>query len=205
MKDKYLDCSYIQSTKNPRDIIMSHDHLLIRTTIKSNLKRKVLFRGSLISILGAIAILTGGFISKGLLMIWGIPLYIVGILFIAIGLIPHRKLQQLENNPNEININEELLFTFRSRGKPVFSTPVIAFKRFEYFEKDLDYGIRAWFDQPPTHDIVIYDSDFNLEKLHKKAIKHYGCDLFFPYFSQRSHRELAEFIHHESKQPISEL
>jgi hypothetical protein len=182
-----------------RQDCMSGDSLILRTSINSSLKRSVLLRGTILAVLGAVVILAGGFISKGVLNVWGLPLYFVGIGLIAIGLIPQRKLQLLENNPNEIHIDHELIFTFRTKGKPVFSIPLASIRKIEFMERDTIYVLALWFVQPPIHNIILFNSAINLKNLHADSKKKFSCDLFLAYFSKRSLQKLFDFVEVEAQ------
>lgn len=179
---------------------MDEDHLILRTSIKPSIKEAALFRGTCLAGLGGIIILVGGFISKGVLTLWGVPLYLVGVGLIVVGLRPHRKLQLLENNPNEIYVDQNLMFTFRSKGKPVLSTSSRTFSKIEYMDQGDIYGLALWFAQPRIHHIFLYNDKMNIEDLQIPSRKKYGCDLFLPYFSKRACQALLEFIEAETQQ-----
>lgn len=179
---------------------MGGDSLILRSCIRSSLKRSVLLRGTILAAVGGILILAGGFISKGVLSVWGLPLYFVGIGLIAIGLIPQRKLQMLENTPNEIHVDREFTLTFRSKNKPLFSIPLASIKKIEYVERDHLYGLAIWFLQPPTHKIILFNPTFNLKNLHLESKKKFNCDLFLAYFSKHSLQELFDFVDTESSE-----
>jgi hypothetical protein len=177
---------------------MSEDSLILRTSISSSLKRSVLLRGTILAALGGLVILSGGFISKGILHIWGLPLYFVGIGLIAIGLIPLRKLQLIENTPNEIHINHELILSFRTKGKLIFSIPLASIRKIQFIDRYHVYGLALWFIQPPVHNIILFNSSIKLENLYTESKTKYNCDLFLAYFSKRSLQELFNFVEVET-------
>jgi hypothetical protein len=173
---------------------MQTPYLILKTSVKSSLKRSVLFRGTLLASLGGLLILFGSFFSKGVLTSWGLPLYLIGIYLISLGLLPHRKLLLLETSPNEIHINSVLILIFKVKGTTLFSVPCVSLTKMSYIEKGSDYGIAFWFSNSSFKNVLIYSHKVKLDDLQSESKKKYGCDIFLPYFSKRSYTEMVEFL-----------
>ena len=129
---------------------------------------------------------------------WGLPLYLVGILLIVVGLKPHQKLKQLENNPNVIFVDQNLMLTFKSKGLEIFSISLRAFSKFEYIDHGDNYGLAFWFAHPMRHYFFSHIPSIKLDEMQKEAKTKYGCDIFLPYFSNRTREALHEFIDAET-------
>ncbi|MBB65787.1 MAG: hypothetical protein CMO81_12075 [Waddliaceae bacterium] len=168
------------------------DKLSIYSSVPLPLLKKALFRGSIFAAIGAVLILYSGiFVPVKLLNSWGFLVVTLGILLIANGLIPYRRLTKLQLKPYEIIIDIHG-FSFRSEGKQRFTVPRKIVKRCEYLLKSDQYGIAIWLDKSCTKKILVQDANFDMRKFQNKSSNYFSCDLFFPFFKEKDYQELLE-------------
>jgi hypothetical protein len=174
---------------------MSNDILKIRSSIKSSLLRLILIRGTIIAGVGALFIfLAAAFLTVTLLNTWGFLILCLAVSLIGIGMIPYRKLTRLEKKPYEIIAEDNSKLHFKILGNPAFMIPCVSIQNMKYLEKGNIYGIAIFLKRPLTEKILINEQNFDMRKFQKNSQKKYACDLFLPYFSQRSFNELSEFL-----------
>jgi len=165
---------------------MESDVTTVRSSVQSTLIRRALIRGTILAGAGAILLaLSGSLIPPGALWIWGLPIYITSIALIALGMLPYRQLKRLEMNPYAL-IQDDLWLRFSSKGELLFSIPLTSIAETKYIDDQYIYGIGVWLKKPLPQKIVVRDRHFDLEAFMKKSQKEHGCDLFFPYFTERS-------------------
>ncbi len=173
----------------------SQSVLTWRTSIKPALMRSLLLRGSLLAGAGALLLVTAGaFLPTAHLKIWGLPLLIVAFLFITIGLLPYRRLTKLEVQSNELHYDGTSLL-FVSKGKPVLRIPAASIAMLCYREEDPHYGLCIQLKTPLPEKVIVLQARFDLKGMLSASRQCMpGCDLFFPYFSERSCNELGECL-----------
>jgi hypothetical protein len=171
-------------------------NILFHTIVKAPLKRSVLIRGTLFAALGASCLLLGGiFFSQKTLILWGLPVFFLGLALITFGLLPYRKLAVLENWPNELVFGDDgRTFSFRQRGRTIFTMPLTTISKTTYCDKKSFYGIQIWLKQPLDEKILRHDPHFDLSAFVNKSQKNHACDISLPYFSHRAYHELRELL-----------
>jgi hypothetical protein len=170
---------------------MSYFMSTIRSSIKPELMRFALFRGTLIATFGMGVILASGGLPVKFLTLWGIPLFFIGITCIGVGLLPYRHLAKLELKPHTLSYDGED-FLFQKLGKPLFKIPEISIEKMVYLEKGRIYGIGIWLKSPLEKKVKILVPQFNIARFMRSANRFEGCDLFLPFFSQKSFKSLLE-------------
>lgn len=146
---------------------MSDSPLVLRSSVRSSLKRARLRRGTLLGGCGAILLVAAGICCPPQeLHLIGLPLFLLGVALMAWGLLPYRRLTALENAPHRLIVSDESLTFLPSKGNSSLVIPVTSIERLSYFDEGYLYGIR----------------------LHYKDSRQ--ADLFFPYFSQTSYELL---------------
>lgn len=147
---------------------MNEDLLKLRSSIKPDLMKKALFRGSFLGGMGVIILFfSGAFLPVHILSIWGIPLFFLSMGFITFGMLPYRKLTRLEKVPDELILSSKDLLVYRRKGKVIFTTPLSSIRTCSYKDDESVYGIT----------ITLSES---------------GKEYFFPYFSERAAKSLTE-------------
>jgi hypothetical protein len=145
--------------------------LKLRSTITPEIKRKTLFRGTAIAVIG---LLTLGFayfyISEATLREWGWAFYLWGLLFIVWGLLPYRQLMRIEDFPF-------VLWSLDSHDLQILAFGKNQRAFWKIFVSEITSV--SYRDDPTYYGIVIMSG----EKKH-----------FCPYFSKRSFEELKSFI-----------
>lgn len=165
---------------------MKTDTQTFYCSIKTELMRKTLFKGSMIAGLGGIFILFGGvFFDEKSLSSWGLPLFFLAMGLIAAGMIPYRRLTRLEKNPHLVVVNERELVFFK-QGKKTFTIPLESIDSISYCHSGDLYGIGIVIKKNPQKKVIIHSRLFDR--------KRFGCDLFLPYFSERSCREISTHL-----------
>jgi hypothetical protein len=167
--------------------------LKLRSSIRSSLMRFVLFRGTLIAALGGTLLLYGAIaLPENTLRLWGLPILLIAGGLMTIGMLPYRKLTQLEKNPYEIIAPDEKSIHFAKNGKALFIIPVESVERTAFLDRGDMYGIRIWLKRPIPQKMIVQDPKFNMEKFQKDSLKKFNCDLFLPYFSAHSYASLKD-------------
>lgn len=169
------------------------DVIKVRSSIKASLMRSVIYRGSIIASLGIGSMVYAAvFLPPEVLKKVGLPIFLLGIGLIALGLIPYRRLAQLEKKHNEIIISNDETLLFASKGKSLFTIPLKSIESMEYHEKGFHYGIGISLKKPVTEKIIVHDTWFNVHRYQKYSRKLFGFDLFLPYFSERTFQQIKE-------------
>ncbi|QVL57507.1 MAG: hypothetical protein KFB93_00065 [Simkaniaceae bacterium] len=143
--------------------------------VKTEVKKRLLLKGMLLSILGIFLLIgMGTFAKVTVLSVWGLPSFCVGIFLIGWGLIPYRNLTRLETHPHQILFEKDHLTFISTHGNHVL-VPYRNIGEISYVEAGNRYGIRL-------------------------SLKE-GDPLFLPYFLNDS--SLHEIVHpNESDKPI---
>lgn len=154
--------------------------------------RLFLLRGSWIAGAGALMIIIAGtFLPVKFLTLWGIPIFFAGIFLIALGLLPYRRLAKLEIKPHTLTYDGEF-YIFAKQGKPLFKISEKSIQKMIYVEKGNVYGIAIWLQRPLVERVKVLQPHFNFATFAAESAERYeGCDLFLPYFSEKSLRLLA--------------
>ena len=159
----------------------------LRSSIKSSYKRYVLFRGTLIAVIGALLIVMSGiYLPVQEMRIWGLPALVVGVGLIALGLLPYRRLSRLEDKPNEIILLDKE-FQFFTKGKKVFTIPYASIDKIDHMDNRCCYGIALWIKKSPEQKVIVHDKKASFSK------KQNG-DIFLPNFTERSYEILREHV-----------
>lgn len=167
----------------------------LRSSIKPSLKRIAVIRGTLLAAIGMGILLYGTlFMSVTDLTQWGWLMFLVAGVLTAAGLIPYRKLTKLEREPYEIAVIQDLSLTFSSNQHQLFTIPITAIQRFDHQDKDELYGIRIWLQHPPKEKVIIQDPYFDIKAFENRSRKLWECDLFLPYFTERSYKSLQDHL-----------
>jgi hypothetical protein len=167
--------------------------LKLYSSIDSNLMRKTLFKGFFFAFLGFFLILyTGIFFNRETLSTWGFTIFITGMGLMAWGLLPYRQLSRLASKPDEIILVGTDHMEFYSKGKMLFRIPFQMIKKLSYIEQGKLYGIGLSLKSDSV-ETMICQFPKNLSHLVKQTKQKFGTDFFFPYFSQRSFKEMQEW------------
>jgi len=148
-------------------------------------------RGTVLGGSGAFLILMGGTLMPlEFLSLWGIPFFLVGLFFISIGLLPYRKLARLQLTPHEIHYDGKCL-VFHKQGKPLFQVFLPSIDKISYLEREHLYGVGIWLKKPIGEKVKVLQSHFNFSAFIADSMHRFeGCDLFLPFFTERTFKEL---------------
>lgn len=168
-------------------MIKEHKTTVYRSCIPTRLLESTLKRGSILGIAGALLLVIGGtIIPLEQLTLWGGPFFLLGLFFIALGLVPYKKLAHLQLKPHEIHTHNGQL-TFLKQGKPLFHLDCRSIAKIAYLEKEHLYGVGIWLKRPLEKNSLFFQK--------KKRVSGSGlmqeCDLFLPFFTQKTAEELA--------------
>lgn len=140
-------------------------------------------------------IFAGTFLPPSFLTLWGIPIFVAGMVLIAVGLIPYRRLAKLELKPHTLSYDGETLL-FAKEGKPLFKISEKEIKDIRYVEKKNLYGIAIWLHRPVIEKVKVLQPHFNFAAFAAESAERFeGCDLFLPYFSEKNFKCLLESDH----------
>ncbi len=148
--------------------------------VKSQLKKDILFRGSLLSILGiALWVITGAILPSPLLSTWGIPIFFVGGSLIALGLVPYKRLTSLETHPFHLSLHADGTIILSRKGKVRCTITVDMIERVSFHEAPGVVGILVWFKAGVQG---------------QPSWKRYGADLFLPYFGKHAYNTFVDIV-----------
>ncbi|MBA3957825.1 MAG: hypothetical protein H0X51_05460 [Parachlamydiaceae bacterium] len=169
--------------------------LKLRSSIKPSVMRRTVLYGTVCAAIGAFILLYSAlFLSVETLSTWGLLILVVSGTLISVGLLPYRKLTRLERHPHELIAIEDQALQFYVRGQLVLTIPSISVQRYTYIVNGQDYGIAVHLKQPLPEKLVVHEHSFKMRKFQERSRKKYNCDLFFPYFSERSYDELVASV-----------
>lgn len=118
----------------------------------------------------------------------------MGLFFIAIGLLPYRKLSKLQLKPHEIHFDNDTLI-FLKEGKPLFKIASLSIEKMSYLEREHLYGVGIWLKKPMEQKIKVLQSKFNFAAFMRDSMQRFGgCDLFLPFFSKHTFEELKNHV-----------
>lgn len=159
---------------------------VVRTSIDKTLLRWVVLRGSLIAAAGLVLMLLGNGIPASRLAGWGAAIILLSLALITLGLLPYRRLMRLQLHPNELTLSEEELLYTRKKAPPLWiGRSSIATIR--WLRQGELYGIAITLHPPATKRV-------DLEREVARWRRLLDCDLFLPYFSKESCRQLENFL-----------
>jgi hypothetical protein len=165
-----------------------------RTTVAPQRLHHTLKKGGWFAGAGALLLLLAAIVfPASLLKILGIPLFFTGILLIAIGWLPYRKLVQLQIKPHELHYDGEAL-TYCINGRPQFNLDERDIEKIVYCQKESYSGIALWLKRPLEHKIKLLQRRIDATPFSGEGKEREGCDLFFPDFSQRTFEEILEYM-----------
>ncbi|NGX43129.1 MAG: hypothetical protein K940chlam7_01420 [Chlamydiae bacterium] len=171
---------------------MKVDTITLHNTIRPSLLRKVLFRGTSLATIGILPMLYSVlFFDVDMLSRWGVPIFLWGLILIGLGMIPHRRLTQLEKNPNKFHVVGNNEIQYFSHGEKTVTIPYSAIEKMSYLDRNSIYGICIWIKNPPPKKVKVHTPNFAMERYQRTSQKHYDCDLFFPYFSEKAFKEVS--------------
>jgi hypothetical protein len=144
---------------------------------------------------GALLLVLGGTIMPlEMISLWGIPFFLIGLFFIAIGLLPYRQLTKLQLRPHEIHYDGDT-FMFLKQGKPLFTIAAISIEKMSYLEREHLYGVGIWLKRPIEQKVKVLQPHFNFAAFMSDSMQRFeGCDLFLPFFSERTFKELKSLF-----------
>lgn len=163
---------------------MSERPTQLYSGIKGDLKRQVLFKGSFVAVIGILLwIVVGSTMPTDKLTQWGGPVFLLGGALIALGLVPYRRLSQVEAHPYHLTLHPEGVIDLTHKGKVRCSVPAKAITKTAYYEAPGIYGIAIWLKPGTLSDAYC-----------AKTQKRYHCDLFLPYFGRHAFDSLKQWI-----------
>lgn len=161
------------------------------SSIKPEMKRSMLLRGSVIAGIGAlIIVVTGTLLPLEQMEFWGWPIIIFSLGLITLGLLPYRRLCALEDNPNVLVMTEDGIVYYHRQRKRL-TLPKDAIDKLEYLHDQNLYGIGIWLKKDPEHPPIVHDPFFNANSHQKKAKILFKSDLIFPFFTERVFKQIA--------------
>ncbi|CCB87657.1 putative uncharacterized protein [Parachlamydia acanthamoebae UV-7] len=160
----------------------------IRTSIDPAFKRKKLLRGTLIAGCGALILFAGMFLPPLQLGKWGLWIFLVGTLLIALGLLPYRRLTLLETTPNELILEQDALY-FNQRGHPALMIPLESVEKLTCGKERDQIGLFVSLKRPLPQKVQLLSN-----RLDNESCQWVGntSAIFFPHFSRRSCNYLIE-------------
>ncbi len=157
------------------------------SSVRPELKRRVLMKGSLWAAIGTLPLIYGGiFFGVNVLSFWGFALLGFWIFCLLMGMIPYRKLTRLEVNPDSLIVDVEKLTYIRGK-KEILSVPLESIESLDYIDSGDIYGIGVRLKNPVPKKVVIYNELTTIYGLE-------GYSLFFVYFTERVCSELREYL-----------
>ncbi len=164
------------------------------SSIAPKLLKKALFRGIILALTGMMLLFaTGTFLNIKQLEIWGLPIFILSFTLVVIGLLPYKRLLKKETVPDTILLKETVIQYQKNRDL-LLTIPILAIKRIAYKDIGNGYGIAFWFTDEKNKPMRYHQKFLKLEKLSLLANNKFACDVFLPYFTEKSCKELESFL-----------
>lgn len=143
------------------DAQAEYAQLTLRTSVRNQLKRFFVFRGTILGAMGAMLLLLGViFFPAPQLSYFGGPLFILAGGLMTWGLLPYRKLCRLELSPFELTLMDDEV-RYYSKKEHILSIAVKDIRVISYVDRKRHYGITLKLQCGKNH--------------------------FFPYFTERSY------------------
>lgn len=160
--------------------------------IHSQLKHRVLWRGSLLAGIGlSIWLWAGIFFTQEVLEIWGLPVFFLGAGLLYVGTRPYRQLMQVESLPHRFTLTDGQNLELALHGKLLFSFPLDAVQSSAYREDEDIYGIRLWLKEDAWSSVSIHNPRVEWQRYHERVSRRHGCDIFLPYFGKSAYKRLC--------------
>lgn len=170
---------------------MTHAATILHSTVKPEVKKNMLLRGSAIAAVGGLILLISGALTPPKdLEIWGWPIVIISFGLIALGLIPYRRLCRLEDRPNKLLLTDDNEIIYIHNDRKRVTIPYSAIEKMEYLQDNSLYGIGIWLKKAPEVKMAVHDPIFNFHTHQKRAKFRFGCDLFLPFFSEKAFQQV---------------
>lgn len=171
---------------------MEEQRVHIYSGIRSEFKRQVLLRGAGWAVLGGGMLLLGGMYIPTVIMSYiGLPFLLLGLGLISYGLVPYRRLVQIEAQPHQIIIGDDRTLHYFAGGQEMLSVPLWVIERVSYCDEAIGhYGIVVDLKENGWEQVTVHRRTLSLKRYIAETHRRYGCDLFFPYFSTRSYKEV---------------
>ena len=168
----------------------------IKTTISAAIIKIFLMRGLFFAFIGIIGMtLSGAFLPIPLLKNWGFLIYVGCMGLIIWGLLPYKKIAQLQLKPNKLRLNSQLEIQFFSKGLNIISIPANSIQEIKYYKNAMNYGILIWFKKPLTEKVILHHQENKeVHSLRKQGYKMAHADLFIPWFNERSVNKIIEWL-----------
>lgn len=180
--------------------------MTIRTTISTQVLNHYLWQGFLLSLCGVIFLLGGGILLPPLyLKTWGLVLFLIGMGLITFGLLPYRRLSQLQLKPAELIFQDSHSFIYFLNKKAIMTVPVKSVSEFIFIENPYHYGIALKFKKNIDLPVIVHQSPNEVEKMRRSGKKVANADLFLPYFNKRAYNELIEEFSQSSLEDIMQM
>src|SRR5262249_12810398 len=156
-------------------------------------KRRVLMHGTLYAGLGAVLLIGGGILIPTAVMSYiGLPLLFVSGGLILHGLAPYRQLMQLTTQPDQLIITEDRDLHYIKAGAPYPSVPLYSVDRLSFCDETPErYGIIVDLVESGIEQVVAHQKGLLFQRYLHNSKRRYHCDLFFPFFDQKSYRDLS--------------
>ncbi|MFN0064823.1 MAG: hypothetical protein ACKVOH_01165 [Chlamydiales bacterium] len=135
---------------------------------------------------GALLLLIAGtFMPLTYLKVWGLPISLCGFFLITLGLLPYRRLNRIANRPHTLEWTHDGML-YSTIGKPLFLIPHNSIAKLEYVEREKMYGVALYLKQPLEEKVKVVRRRFDFIQYSANCFTKFQCDLFFPYFTERS-------------------
>jgi hypothetical protein len=171
------------------------DILTLYTSLQPSLLRRKLLKGFGFAMIGAlIIVLSGTFLDPLKLKKWGFLLFLMSVFLIAYGLVPYRRMTVLTSKPDMLKIVALNYLEFYSKDTKILSIPLKSISNVIFCEDKFAYGIGLILKlDEKENEIYPFQSSRPQEKFRNR----FNTDIFFPFFSKRSFKELQEWLNEE--------
>lgn len=170
-----------------------------RTSINPAFRKRSLFKASTVSGLAIFLLaIAGSMMPLQLLSEWGFLMLLICGTLITWSMLPYRKLERLESNPDYLWTNSKGDLVYGKQDLPILTIPLQSIDTSFFIDKKNIYGIGIVLHSHPQEKIRIHQVSFNFKTLQTSSLRKYGCDIFLPYFSERSFNELLIYTERDS-------
>lgn len=161
---------------------------VIYSTVRSELKLSTMRRGFVLGVIGiAIFLYMGIYLTPAELQTYGLVGFFLSGALITLGLKPYRRLVMLESRPHQLRLVDGTL-EFSYGLKPFLAVRIDNIRALRYRDVSDSYGIIV--EVKDLQAVQALNPRLNLQDYALSTQKRYGGDLFFPFFSARSHEKI---------------
>ena len=174
---------------------MGNDSVCVYTSLTSPLMKNALLRGTLMAFIGLCPMFYAAIsFNERELQTWGVMIFLIGFIFITIGMLPFKRLKALENGPDCLKAQQDTGLVYTRQGKKIATIPFESIRDLAFIKNQGCYGMGIQLKENTLKKVEIHTNRFDFVKFRRRSLQQTGYDCFFPFFSERSCRLIKEIL-----------